>query len=167
MDIFRCDRVNPLFMQERTGAQKFKIGHAGTLDPLATGLLILCCGPATKRIEEFKNFDKEYTGTFSIGATTASFDLEKPIDEFYPIDHITEEKIYEAAEGLTGVIMQVPQFFRPSRSTAKEHMTMPARIRKLKLLPAKFLSRNLKSPASHCPKLISGLFAAKGPISVR
>jgi tRNA pseudouridine55 synthase len=99
------------FFKKELGIKKFKIGHAGTLDPLATGLLILCCGPATKRIEEFKDFDKEYTGTFTIGATTASFDLEKPVDAVYPTDHITEEKIYEAAKSLTGDLLQVPPVF--------------------------------------------------------
>ncbi|NVO21310.1 MAG: tRNA pseudouridine(55) synthase TruB [Bacteroidetes bacterium] len=99
------------FFKKELGIKKFKIGHAGTLDPLATGLLILCWGPATKRIEEFKDFDKEYTGTFSVGSTTASFDLEKPVDEVYPVDHITEEKILEAAKSLTGDIQQVPPVF--------------------------------------------------------
>jgi tRNA pseudouridine55 synthase len=99
------------FFKKELGIKKFKIGHAGTLDPLATGLLILCCGPATKRIEEFKDFDKEYTGTFSIGSTTASFDLEKPVDVTFPTDHVTDEKIRNAALSLTGNIQQVPPIF--------------------------------------------------------
>jgi tRNA pseudouridine55 synthase len=99
------------FFKKEIGIKKFKIGHAGTLDPLATGLLILCCGPATKRIEEFKDFDKEYTGTFRLGSTTASFDLEKPIDKEYPIDHISEKAILNAAKGLTGNLLQVPPIF--------------------------------------------------------
>ena len=65
--------------------KKIKIGHAGTLDPLATGLLIVCTGKATKRIEEFKDFDKEYSGTFVVGATTPSFDMEKEINEIYGV----------------------------------------------------------------------------------
>jgi len=91
--------------------KKIKIGHAGTLDPLATGLLIVCTGKATKRIEEFKNFDKEYTGTFVLGATTPSFDLEKEVNETFPSAHITPDMIYAAALSLSGDIMQVPPMF--------------------------------------------------------
>lgn len=91
--------------------KKIKIGHAGTLDPLATGLLIVCIGKATKRIEEFKDFDKEYTGTFTLGATTPSYDMEKEVDETYPTGHITPEMIHAAARSLSGDILQVPPMF--------------------------------------------------------
>lgn len=91
--------------------KKIKIGHAGTLDPLATGLLIVCTGKATKRIEEFMAFDKEYTGTFFLGATTPSYDLEKGVNETFPTNHITPDMIYEAATNLSGEIMQIPPMF--------------------------------------------------------
>ena len=91
--------------------KKIKIGHAGTLDPLATGLLIVCTGKATKRIEEFKDFDKEYTGTFVLGATTPSYDMEKEVNETFPTNHITTEMIQEAAQNLSGDIMQIPPMF--------------------------------------------------------
>lgn len=91
--------------------KKIKIGHAGTLDPLATGLLIVCTGKATKRIEEFMAFDKEYTGTFVLGATTPSFDMEKEVNETFPTGHITPEMINQAAQSLCGDIMQVPPMF--------------------------------------------------------
>jgi len=91
--------------------KKIKIGHAGTLDPLATGLLIICTGKATKRIEDFKDFDKEYTGTFVVGATTPSYDMEKEVNVTFPIEHITTEMIQEAALGLSGDIMQIPPMF--------------------------------------------------------
>ena len=107
------------FIKKELGIKKFKIGHAGTLDPLATGLLILCCGFATKRIEEFKDFDKEYTGTFSIGTTTASFDLEKPVDKLYPTEHITEEMVLKAARSLTGDLLQVPPVFSAIKINGK------------------------------------------------
>lgn len=99
------------FFKKEVGIPKMKIGHAGTLDPLATGLLLICCGPATKRIEDFKDFDKEYTGTFVVGASTISFDLEKPVDQSFPIEHITPELILKAAESLTGDIQQIPPVF--------------------------------------------------------
>jgi tRNA pseudouridine55 synthase len=88
-----------------------KIGHAGTLDPLATGLLIVCTGKKTKVIQTFQDQEKEYTGTFFIGATTPCYDLEKPIDKTYPTDHITDEKILEAASTFVGEQQQTPPLF--------------------------------------------------------
>lgn len=85
-----------------------KIGHAGTLDPLATGLLIICTGKMTKRIEEFMGLEKEYTGKFVIGQTTPSFDLETEISEAQDISHLTEEKLRETAQKLSGKIDQLP-----------------------------------------------------------
>jgi len=98
-------------MKHLLGGKKIKVGHAGTLDPLATGLLIICTGKATKRIEEFKDFDKEYTGTFVLGATTPSYDMEKEVNETFPIEHITPEMIQEAVQSLSGDIMQIPPMF--------------------------------------------------------
>ena len=88
-----------------------KIGHAGTLDPLATGLLIVCTGKKTKEIQTFQDLKKEYTGTFFIGATTPCYDLEKPIDKTYPVEHITEERIMAAAKSFIGVQQQTPPIF--------------------------------------------------------
>jgi tRNA pseudouridine55 synthase len=90
---------------------KPKVGHAGTLDPLATGLLIVCTGKKTKSISEMMELEKEYTGTFFIGATTPCYDLEKEIDHEYPIDHITVPLLTQAAKDLTGKIRQVPPIF--------------------------------------------------------
>jgi len=91
--------------------KKIKIGHAGTLDPLATGVMIICVGSFTKKIEQFQNQEKEYTGTFLLGATTPSFDLEKPVDETFPIEHITEKKIIETAQSFVGEQNQIPPHF--------------------------------------------------------
>lgn len=91
--------------------KKIKIGHAGTLDPLATGLLIVCTGKYTKRIDEFQGLEKEYTGVFRIGATTPSFDLEKEIDKEFPFEHITPEQVREAAVRLSGTYEQLPPAF--------------------------------------------------------
>ena len=99
------------YIRKHLGIKKIKIGHAGTLDPLATGLLIICTGRMTKQIEQFKELDKEYTGTFQLGATTASFDLEKEIDQTYSWEHITEEDIRIAALNLTGAQEQLPPMF--------------------------------------------------------
>ncbi|MBA3665423.1 MAG: tRNA pseudouridine(55) synthase TruB [Bacteroidetes bacterium] len=90
---------------------KPKVGHAGTLDPLATGLLIVCTGKKTKTINELMGMEKEYTGTFLLGATTPCFDLEKPVDHVFPTEHITIEMIHAAAKVFTGVQQQVPPLF--------------------------------------------------------
>src|SRR6478609_7421138 len=92
-------------------SKKIKIGHAGTLDPLATGLLIVCTGKFTKRIEEFQGLEKEYTGSLILGKTTPSFDLETEVDSETDISHITTDAIKTATSPLTGKIMQVPPIF--------------------------------------------------------
>ena len=91
--------------------KKFKIGHAGTLDPLATGLLIICTGKFTKKITEIQAQPKEYTGTFFIGATTPSYDLETEIDQTYPSTHIDEALIHKTVEQFLGEIDQKPPVF--------------------------------------------------------
>ena len=92
----------------RYGIKKFKVGHAGTLDPLATGVMIICTGKATKRIEELQAGVKEYVAEIALGATTPSFDLETEIDATYPTDHITRELVEDVLKKFTGRIEQVP-----------------------------------------------------------
>lgn len=96
---------------QKQAGHKVKVGHAGTLDPLATGLLIICVGRMTKQIDTLQGQEKEYTGTFRMGATTPSFDLEHPIDQEYPIEHITPEMAREVAQQFVGQIEQVPPIF--------------------------------------------------------
>lgn len=98
-------------LSRRLGNKKIKVGHAGTLDPLATGVMILCTGRATKRIEELQSGVKEYVATIALGATTPSFDLETEIDATYPTDHITRELVEEALVRFTGRIEQIPPAF--------------------------------------------------------
>jgi tRNA pseudouridine55 synthase len=90
---------------------RYKIGHAGTLDPLATGLLIICYGKDTKSISRFMDFDKEYIATFIFGSSTPCFDLEKPIDKHFPFEHITEEMVKNILLKYTGEQDQVPPIF--------------------------------------------------------
>ncbi len=90
---------------------KPKVGHAGTLDPLATGLLIVCTGKKTKTINELMGQEKEYTGTFLLGATTPCYDLEKPVDFTFPTEHITNDDILLAAKNFIGLQNQVPPIF--------------------------------------------------------
>lgn len=98
-------------IRRKFNLKKIKVGHAGTLDPLATGLLILCTGKMTKQINLYQAENKEYTGTITLGATTPSFDLETEIDQKYPIDHITEKSILDCAESFKGMIQQKPPIY--------------------------------------------------------
>lgn len=95
----------------RLGVRKLKVGHAGTLDPLATGVMVICTGHATKRIEELQAHVKEYVATLQLGATTPCFDLEKPIDQTYPTEHITEPLVREVLTRFQGRIEQIPPAF--------------------------------------------------------
>jgi tRNA pseudouridine55 synthase len=99
--------------------KKFKIGHAGTLDPLATGLLIVCTGKFTKRITEIQGQAKEYTGTFTIGATTPSYDLETEVDATFPTEHITTDLIQETTKQFLGEIDQKPPVFSAIKKDGK------------------------------------------------
>ncbi len=99
--------------------KKFKIGHAGTLDPLASGLLIICTGKFTKRIEELQGQAKEYTGTITVGATTPSYDLETEINERFPTEHITEALIHETLPQFIGEIDQKPPVFSAIKKDGK------------------------------------------------
>lgn len=99
--------------------KKIKIGHAGTLDPLATGLLIVCIGKATKSIETYQASEKEYTGTFVLGATTPCFDMEKPVDKTYPTEHLSEKLIRNVTKQFMGEIEQVPPIFSAVKINGK------------------------------------------------
>ncbi|NCC98132.1 MAG: tRNA pseudouridine(55) synthase TruB [Bacteroidia bacterium] len=101
------------------GVKKLKVGHAGTLDPLATGVMILCTGKATKRIDEFQYQTKEYEAVLKLGATTPSFDLEKEIDAIYPTEHITEELLRNVLAGFVGEIRQVPPAYSAVKINGK------------------------------------------------
>ena len=98
-------------LQKHFGLRKLKVGHAGTLDPLATGLLLVCVGKATKLAEVLQASQKEYVATVEFGATTPSFDLEQPVDQFFPYEHITEEAVRAALPAFLGPQDQVPPVF--------------------------------------------------------
>ena len=98
-------------IKKKLDLKKIKVGHAGTLDPLATGLLIICTGRMTKRIDEFSCLNKTYTGKITIGSTTPSYDLETKPNVYYPTDHINDELILNTAKKFTGKILQKPPIF--------------------------------------------------------
>lgn len=99
------------FTLRKLGYHRIKVGHAGTLDPLATGILLVCIGRATKMVDALQAEEKEYIADVMLGATTPSYDLEHPIDRTYPWEHITREKVLEALQSLTGERMQTPPLF--------------------------------------------------------
>ncbi|MBE0675795.1 MAG: tRNA pseudouridine(55) synthase TruB [Bacteroidales bacterium] len=107
------DLVNKVrgILKKATGDKKIKVGHAGTLDPLATGLMIVCTGRKTKSIAGMTDMDKEYIATFRLGSTTPSFDLETEVDAVYPVSHITNELIADIIVSMKGEQMQVPPVY--------------------------------------------------------
>lgn len=106
-------------IKQRFKIKKIKVGHAGTLDPLATGLLIICTGKQTKEIHTYQGQEKEYTGAFTVGATTPSYDLETEIDENFPTEHITEELLKETTRQFIGEIQQKPPIFSAIKKDGK------------------------------------------------
>ena len=114
-----------------------KIGHAGTLDPLATGLLIICTGKFTKKINEYMAQEKEYAGTFTLGATTPTYDLESEPQDFKPFDHITEEEIKSATLQFTGEIEQIPPAHSAIKVGGKRMYELARQGKEVKLEPRK------------------------------
>ena len=131
------DVVNKMRWQlcRALGVKKLKVGHAGTLDPLATGVMIVCTGRATKRIEEFQAHTKEYVATLNLGATTPSFDLEKEIDAYYPTEHITRPMVEEVLSRFVGTIEQVPPTFSAIKVGGVRAYDMARKGRDVELKP--------------------------------
>ena len=106
-------------LKNQTGLKKLKVGHAGTLDPLASGLLLICTGKKTKTIHELQQKKKTYTGTIFLGATTPSFDLETKIDAKFPIQHLSDDLLHKTAKSFTGEIQQYPPLFSALKKEGK------------------------------------------------
>ncbi len=127
-------RVRYLISQ-RLGVKRVKTGHAGTLDPLATGVLILCTGRATKCIDELQAHTKEYTATLQLGATTASYDMEHPVDATYPTEHITRELIETTLPKFVGEIQQVPPAYSACKVNGDRAYKLMRKGRDVELKP--------------------------------
>lgn len=123
------------FISQRLGVKRVKTGHAGTLDPLATGVLILCTGRATKRIEELQAHTKEYTATLQLGATTPSYDMEHPVDATYPTEHITRELIEATLPKFIGEIQQVPPAYSACKVNGDRAYKLMRKGRDVELKP--------------------------------
>lgn len=136
------DVVNKLrsTIRKKLGIKKIKVGHAGTLDPMATGLLIICTGKFTKQLSEYQGMPKEYIGTFQLGATTPSYDAETAIDAQFPTEHITPELLEQARQQFLGDIEQKPPMFsaikvdgQPLYKKARKGETVEVKSRSVKI----------------------------------
>lgn len=146
----------------KMGIKKLKIGHAGTLDPLATGLMILCTGKATKRIEEFQAEEKEYIATLKLGATTPSFDMETDEDSQKDFAFVTEDLINSAIIKFTGEIDQVPPVFSAVKVKGKRAYEFARNGTELKLQPKKIVIREIKLEKFDLPEVVLRVKCSKG-----
>lgn len=141
---------------------KIKIGHAGTLDPLATGVLLLCTGKATKRIEELQNHTKEYVATLKLGATTPSFDMEHPEDATYPTDHITRQGIDSVLSGFIGTIEQIPPAFSACKISGVRAFNLARNGQEVKLKPKTLTIDEIEVISYEKPMLTIRVVCSKG-----
>lgn len=149
-------------MSRVTGLKRNKVGHAGTLDPLATGLLIICTGKATKRIEEYQAQEKEYTGTFYLGATTPCFDMEQEVDKTYPIDHITEDMIHRTSQEFIGVQEQTPPVFSAIKIKGKRAYDYARNDEDVKIKPKTIEIKELEITRINFPEVDFRVVCSKG-----
>lgn len=139
------------WFKKKYGIKKIKVGHAGTLDPLATGVLVVCIGKATKRIEELQTHSKEYVATIKLGATTPSFDKETEEDATYPVEHITRELIEQTLNTFIGEIQQVPPVFSAVKIGGKRAYKMARRGDDVELAPKKVNIYEIELIEFHAP----------------
>lgn len=149
-------------IQRRLGVRKFKVGHAGTLDPLATGVLIVCTGRATKKIERLQEGMKEYIADLRLGATTPSYDLEKEIDAFYPWEHITREMVDGILPRFVGRVMQVPPVFSAVKVEGKRAYSFARKGKEVELKAKPLEIRELEVLAFEPPMLRVRVLCSKG-----
>lgn len=149
-------------IQRRLHLKKFKVGHAGTLDPLATGTLIICTGRATRLIERLQNGTKEYLATIRLGATTPSFDLETEIDRTYPWEHITREDIERILPQFTGKIMQVPPVFSAVKIDGKRAYNLARKGKDVELKAKSLQIDSLEITDCKLPEVTLRVVCSKG-----
>lgn len=146
----------------RMGIKKLKVGHAGTLDPLATGVLIVCTGRATKQIDTLQAGTKEYIATLKLGATTPSFDLEKPIDATYPTEHITPDMVRQVLQRFKGEIQQVPPTFSACKVDGKRAYEMARKGKEVELKPKTLVIDEIELTGCSLPDITIRVVCSKG-----
>lgn len=149
-------------VHRRLNAKRFKVGHAGTLDPLATGVLLVCTGRATKRIAELQEGMKEYVAEITFGATTPSYDLEKEIDATYPWEHITPELIAETLPKFQGHVMQVPPVFSAVKVDGKRAYNYARKGKEVEIKAKPLEIKELEVLSWEAPKLTLRVLCSKG-----
>lgn len=158
------DLVNKVryMIKRKLGVKKFKIGHAGTLDPLATGVLVVCTGKATKRIEELQYQTKEYVATLRLGATTPSFDLEQEIDAEYPTEHITREMVEETLKSFHGEIQQIPPVYSAVKVNGKRAYDYARKGNEVELKPKLLVIDEIELLDCQLPYITIRVVCSKG-----
>ena len=149
-------------ISRKLGVKKIKVGHAGTLDPLATGVMIICTGKATKRIEEFQYHTKEYIATLQLGATTPSYDLEKEIDATYPTEHITREMVEEVLQQFKGTIEQIPPAFSACKVDGKRAYDQARKGDEVELKPKTLVIDEIELLECNLPEIKIRVVCSKG-----
>lgn len=142
--------------------KKIKVGHAGTLDPLASGLLIICTGKYTKIIDEFQAQEKEYTATFTIGATTSSHDMEKVVDQYYDYSHVTEAMINETAQFYTGTFDQIPPVFSAVKIEGKRAYDYARNNQEVVIQPKTITISEIEVTGIDLPEIYLRIVCSKG-----
>jgi tRNA pseudouridine55 synthase len=149
-------------LKQKLGVKNIKVGHAGTLDPLATGLLIICIGKDTKKIESLMPGLKTYTGTILLGKTTPSFDLETDFNAFFPTDHISLELLNQAKEKLTGNIEQKPPVFSAKQIDGKRAYDFARAGKELEMKPVSVEINSFEIDITHFPEVNFEITCSKG-----
>lgn len=142
--------------------KKIKIGHAGTLDPLASGLLLICTGKFTKKIPEIQNASKVYTGEITIGATTPSFDMETAVNQLFPYEHISPEIIEKEKQNFIGDILQFPPVFSALKKDGKRLYELARQGQEVEISPRKITIYSLNVNSENFPKLTFEVHCSKG-----
>ena len=158
------DLVNKvrIIIRSTFGIKKIKVGHAGTLDPLARGLMIVCTGKATRKIDDFRDLDKEYVATIHLGETTPSFDLETETDNRYPTDHITEEMVKNILAGFLGEQKQLPPMYSAKLISGKRAYEFARKGIEKKLDPVTVFFKEIELLSFEIPEIKVRLLCSKG-----
>lgn len=158
------DVVNKIrwLLKTTFGIKKIKVGHAGTLDPLASGLVIVCTGRATKQITQYQDLEKAYDANIRLGATTPSFDLETEVDQSFPWEHITEEKLRQALINLTGSQEQMPPMFSAKSVDGKRAYVMARKGKTVELKKQPVIIHSLELQSIDLPDLSVHVECSKG-----
>jgi tRNA pseudouridine55 synthase len=151
-----------IIIRSALGIKKIKVGHAGTLDPLATGLMIICTGKATKKIDTFRDLDKEYIATFHLGATTPSFDLETETDNSYPTDHITKTLVNNVLKSFLGKQQQIPPIYSAKLIDGTRAYEFARKGIDKKLEPVSVFFREIELVSYNIPEITIRIVCSKG-----